>query len=84
MSFSFGAEGPRDDVIEKLKSETLSDDGERARDLILSFLENVPDVSATGGTTYTYAVSATGHHGGAQTTPSLSISLLCRYQPPLQ
>lgn len=80
MSFSFNAAGTREETIGSLGTELSSPDGERTRQLVLSFLENVP-AAGHDGTPLRFEVSAFGHHddsGGA--LPSLHVTLTCAYQ----
>lgn len=77
MSFSFSAGGTLEETKSSLATELSTEDGERTRQLVLSFLEDAPAASAHDGTLLRYSVSAYGHHGGAGSEPSLSVSLSC-------
>lgn len=85
MSFSFTAGGTLEETKASLNSDSLahmSGDGERTRQLVLSFLENVPEAGGDG-TPLRFDVSAYGHHNDAGgSLPSLSITLTCKYVQP--
>jgi hypothetical protein len=78
MSFSFGAEGTREECIKSLNSSShheLTADGQIARGLVLAFLADAP-ASASTLEPIRYDISAHGHrdpHRGH--APSLSVHL---------
>jgi len=76
MSFSFYAEGTREECIAKLGIiQDMSSDGEVARGLVLAFLADAP-ASASMIPPPNYKITAYGHrdpHRGS--APSLTISL---------
>jgi hypothetical protein len=77
MSFSFYAEGTREECIAKLGiTQEMSSDGQVARGLVLAFLVDAPASASMPEPRPYYRITAYGHrdpHRGSP--PSLTISL---------
>jgi hypothetical protein len=81
MTFSFGAQGTREECIKSLNSvalEELSADGQVARGLVLAFMSDAP-ASASSLTPHRYQIQAGGHrdpHRGGPPSLFLQLSVL--------